>query len=91
MEPNELAERRDRLPEAMREVGADREAEDIAGLIADLPITQRRVLTLRFVSDYATGDIADVLGMTPDAVRHAQHRALRSLARSMSREAERIS
>jgi RNA polymerase sigma-70 factor (ECF subfamily) len=84
MEPSELAERRDRLPEALRQVGADAAADDIGSLIAHLPITQRRVLTLRFVSDYATDDIADVLDISADAVRHVQQRALRSLARSLA-------
>jgi len=39
------------------------------------------------VSDMGTEDIADVLGMSADAVRHVQQRALRSLARSMDASA----
>jgi RNA polymerase sigma-70 factor (ECF subfamily) len=53
-------------------------------LIDRLPDTQRRVLTLRFVFGLDTAEIADVMASTPDAIRHAQHRALRALAPKMS-------
>jgi RNA polymerase sigma-70 factor (ECF subfamily) len=68
-----------------RESEAPPAEEGIESLVADLPPLQRRVLTLRFVSDMDAADIGDVLDMTADAVRHAQHRALRSLARTMGR------
>jgi RNA polymerase sigma-70 factor (ECF subfamily) len=68
-----------------RESEAPAAEEGIENLIADLPPLQRRVLTLRFVSDMDAADIGDLLDMTADAVRHAQHRALRSLARTMGR------
>jgi DNA-directed RNA polymerase sigma subunit (sigma70/sigma32) len=58
-----------------------REDPGIGALIGRLAPAQQRVLTLRFVFDMAAVDIGTTLGMTTDAVRHAQQRALRSLAR----------
>jgi RNA polymerase sigma-70 factor (ECF subfamily) len=49
-------------------------------MVDSLPEAQRRALVLRFVFDMGAADIADVLGSTPDAVRHLQHRGLRALA-----------
>jgi RNA polymerase sigma-70 factor (ECF subfamily) len=76
MDPAVLAEQRERLSE----VSELQLGDDIESLIADLPPMQRRVLRLRFVSDMANDDIGDLLDMTADAVRHTQHRALRTLA-----------
>lgn len=53
----------------------------IRALIGRLAPAQQQVLTLRFVFDMATAEIAEALGMTGDSVRHIQQRALRSLAR----------
>ncbi|HEX8122224.1 MAG TPA: sigma-70 family RNA polymerase sigma factor [Solirubrobacteraceae bacterium] len=64
--------------------------EDLAAIervIARLPAKQRRVLRLRFVFDMTAPEIARVLGISVDAVRHLQQRALRSLARSGRRDA----
>jgi RNA polymerase sigma-70 factor (ECF subfamily) len=52
-------------------------------LLEGLPAKQRRVLGLRFLLDMTPTEIADVCGTTPDAVRHVQHRALRSLSRML--------
>jgi RNA polymerase sigma-70 factor (ECF subfamily) len=79
-DPAALDEWRDRLPEWSREEG---EQDDIHDLIAGLPRAQQRVLNLRFVSDMTTADIAETLEISPDAVRHLQHRALRALAQSL--------
>lgn len=56
-------------------------------LIDALPETQRRVLALRFVFDLTPTEIADVLGASVDAVRHVQHRALKTLASTTARGA----
>jgi RNA polymerase sigma-70 factor (ECF subfamily) len=55
--------------------------------IVALPETQRRVLVLRFVFDMTPAEIAEVVGSSVDAVRHVQHRALKSLAGAITREA----
>jgi RNA polymerase sigma-70 factor (ECF subfamily) len=58
----------------------------VRSLIDDLPDLQRRVLTLRFVFGFSTAEIADVVGSTPDSVRHVQQRALRTLATDFDRD-----
>lgn len=55
-------------------------------MVDALPEGQRRALVLRFVFDFDTTDVADVLGTTPDAVRHLQHRGLKALVRELGRE-----
>lgn len=83
MDPTVLSERRDRLSARMQEATDHAASGGIQALIEDLPATQQRVLTLRYVSDMAPSDIAEVLAISVDAVRHVQHRALRSLGRSL--------
>jgi RNA polymerase sigma-70 factor, ECF subfamily len=53
---------------------------DVAAIVESLPPTQRRVITLRFVFDFTPTEIAEVIGTTVDAVRHTQHRALKTIA-----------
>lgn len=52
----------------------------VRGLIGELPAQQQRVLALRFVFELSNAEIAEVTDMTPEAVRQAQHRALKTLA-----------
>ena len=52
-------------------------------MIEALPDAQRRAMTLRFVFDLTPAEIADVTGTTADAVRHMQHRAMKTLASSV--------
>jgi len=54
-------------------------------LIADLSPEQRQVLTLKFVFDFANGDVAQILGKTEGAVKSLQHRALATLQKHVSR------
>ncbi|HEX8054469.1 MAG TPA: RNA polymerase sigma factor [Thermoleophilaceae bacterium] len=60
----------------------------VRSLIDGLPELQRRVLTLRFVFGFSTAEIGDVVGSTPDAVRHIQHRALKTLGSGMESVAQ---
>jgi RNA polymerase sigma-70 factor (ECF subfamily) len=76
MDPALLPERADDSAERFGEGG-------IQSMIDGLPAAQQRVLTLRFVSDLSHDDIGDLLGVSADAVRHTQQRALRSLARTL--------
>jgi RNA polymerase sigma-70 factor (ECF subfamily) len=55
----------------------------LRSLIDSLPPAQKRAVTLRFVFDFTAAEIADVLGCTDDAVRHLQHRALKTLAAAL--------
>ena len=80
MDPALVAARCDLVPDD----SAERFGEGgIQSMIDDLTATQQRVLTLRFVSDMSHDDIGDLIGITADAVRHIQQRALRSLARTL--------
>jgi RNA polymerase sigma-70 factor (ECF subfamily) len=48
----------------------------VARLLATLPEQQAEILRLRVAAGLSAEETADVLGMTPGAVRVAQHRAL---------------
>ena len=75
--------------------GADLEADavtrDEAGqalrAMRSLPDDRRRALTLRFVDEMSTAEIAGVLGRSEGAVRVLIHRALGAVARELGREA----
>jgi RNA polymerase sigma-70 factor, ECF subfamily len=54
-------------------------------LIAGLSPEQRQVLTLKFVFNFANGDVAQILGKSEGAVKSLQHRALASLQKHVDR------
>src|SRR4051794_26066622 len=56
----------------------------VASLLETLPEQQAEILRLRVAAGLSADETADVLGMTPGAVRVAQHRALSRL-RSVAR------
>lgn len=53
--------------------------KDLAMLVGRLPQSQQQVLLLRYVFDFGSREIADVLGRTPVAIRMLEHRATRAL------------
>src|SRR5690606_3541674 len=55
------------------------EAEHARRLLSRLPDTQRELFMLRVVSGLSAEETGNVLGMSPGAVRVAQHRALARL------------
>ena len=55
------------------------EAEHARELLSRLPDNQRELLILRVVSGLSAEETGNVLGMSPGAVRVAQHRALARL------------
>lgn len=71
---------------------AEQEAIGILGTsavlarIATLPAEQADVLLLRVVAELPVGQVAQILGKRPGAVRVLQHRALRRLAVELSRQ-----
>jgi RNA polymerase sigma-70 factor (ECF subfamily) len=83
MDPAVLAQRRESPSQRATESAGQRTNGNIEALIGGLSHNQRGVLRLRFVTDMTNEDIANLLDMTPDAVRHTQRRALRTLARSI--------
>jgi len=56
--------------------------------IGQLTRDQQQVVTLRFFAELSNNEIAGVLRRTEGAVKAIQHRALQSLQRILSREAE---
>jgi RNA polymerase sigma-70 factor, ECF subfamily len=76
---------------AVREVGKARRSRptvrteglpaELAGLAEVLSVGQREVLLLRVGVGLSAEETADAMGMTPGAVRIAQHRALNELRR----------
>ena len=57
-------------------------ARRVADLLATLPEPQAEILRLRVAAGLSAEETAEVLGMTPGAVRVAQHRALARLRAS---------
>jgi RNA polymerase sigma-70 factor, ECF subfamily len=55
------------------------EAERARALLARLPVNQRELLVLRVLSGFTAEETGKALGMSPGAVRVAQHRALARL------------
>jgi RNA polymerase sigma-70 factor, ECF subfamily len=55
------------------------EAERVRALLSRLPAQQRELLALRVLSGLSAGETGQLLGMSPGAVRVAQHRALARL------------
>jgi RNA polymerase sigma-70 factor (ECF subfamily) len=61
------------------------EAGEALRALQELPDDRRRALTLRFVDEMSTAEIAGVLGRSEGAVRVLIHRALRAVAADLSR------
>ena len=55
------------------------EAERVRALLAQLPAQQHRLLVLRVLTGMSAEETGEALGMSPGAVRVAQHRALARL------------
>jgi RNA polymerase sigma-70 factor, ECF subfamily len=53
--------------------------KDLAMLVERLPRAQQQVILLRYVFEFKTAEIADVLTRTPVAIRMLEHRAMRAL------------
>ena len=69
------------VPGDFVDAAATREAVDAAWeAVARLPEDRRRAITLRFVDEMSTAEIAAILGRSEGAVRVLLHRALRSVA-----------
>lgn len=62
-------------------------ARQTAALLATLPEQQAEILRLRIAAGLSAEETAGVLGMSPGAVRVAQHRALARLRSSLALDA----
>ena len=69
----------DERPGPEEETAASFEAERVRALLAQLPAHQHRLLVLRVLSGLSAEETGEALGMSPGAVRVAQHRALARL------------
>jgi RNA polymerase sigma-70 factor, ECF subfamily len=69
----------DERPGPEETVVAYLEAERARALLAKLPANQRELLVLRVLSGFTAEETGRALGMSPGAVRVAQHRALARL------------
>ncbi|MFV1948904.1 MAG: RNA polymerase sigma factor [Anaerolineales bacterium] len=65
----------------------DRQAQDcFRKALVRLPESQRLILIYRYVEDYSTGEILELLGKSDRAIRSLQHRALKSLEKALLEE-----
>jgi len=74
-----VPDRPDDRPGPEEVVVACLEAERVRALLAQLPAQQHRLLVLRVLSGMSAEETGEALGMSPGAVRVAQHRALARL------------
>ena len=59
--------------------------KSMLALIEDLSPEQQQVLTLKFVFNFANGEVATILGKTEGAIKSLQHRALVSLQKQLEK------
>ena len=77
IDPTCLADERDRMEMHFEDQSDDAGSDPrLAQLIERLSDRQRHVLVLRYVGNLTPSDIAHLLDMSPDAVRHVEQRAL---------------
>lgn len=62
----------------------DHERETVRRVLAQLPAQQRRLLLLRVVNGLTAAQTGEMLGMSAEAVRVAQHRALERMRRLLA-------
>jgi RNA polymerase sigma-70 factor (ECF subfamily) len=58
----------------------------VRACIAQLPEHHRSILVMRDIEDVSTGEVASLLGITPNAVKIRLHRARQALATLLRRE-----
>ncbi len=73
-------------PETVEDVAIGRmEAAGVLAMVDELSDDQREVVLLRLVAGLPIGEVAEIIGKTPGAVKALQHRALRTLAHRIRR------
>jgi RNA polymerase sigma-70 factor, ECF subfamily len=71
--------------DAAATIVASLEAEAVRAALTELTEEQQQVVLLRFLARQSTGEIAQALGKTENAVKQMQFRALHSLRRLLER------
>ena len=74
------SEERSAEDEAFQSIGR----KSMLAMIDGLADEQQQVLTLKFVFNFANGDVATILGKTEGAVKSLPHRALVSLQKQLA-------
>ena len=69
-------------------IAARAEAEELRTALAELTEEQQQVVLLRFVAGQSTGEVAQALDKSENAIKQMQFRALRSLGRLLERRGE---
>ena len=77
------SEERSAEDEALQSIGR----QSMMSLIDTLSPEQQQVLTLKFVFNFANGDVATILEKTEGAIKSLQHRALVSLQKQIAPDA----
>ena len=67
--------------EALQSIGR----KSMLEMIETLSHEQQQVLTLKFVFNFANGEVASILGKSEGAIKSLQHRALASLQRELAK------
>jgi RNA polymerase sigma-70 factor (ECF subfamily) len=70
----------------LQEVQAYQTQDCFKRALTQLPETQRSILIYRFVDEFSTSQILELMDKSDPAVRSLQHRALRSLERALKEE-----
>jgi RNA polymerase sigma-70 factor, ECF subfamily len=87
--PEDVAQRGDRStappgPDSIDWIGDAR----LLAMVERLPLGQRQVIVLRYMMDFNTVEIAELIDRSPEAVRQLHHRAMRYLRQRMDRDDE---
>jgi RNA polymerase sigma-70 factor (ECF subfamily) len=76
MDPDEITRRLDREPPSGETAAlAGLDDAELLRLIECLPLVQRQVIVLRYVMGFGVGEVAGILGRSPNAVSQLQRRA----------------
>jgi RNA polymerase sigma-70 factor (ECF subfamily) len=81
--PEELARRAELAQSQIGDTESWLDDRDLLDLVEQLPLGQRQVIVLRYMMGLRSGEIAQVLDRTPEAVRQLHQRAMRFLRERM--------
>ena len=76
----------DRDPDPFLQVQRKQTQDCFKKALDQLPEAQRSILIYRFVEEFPTPEILELMGKSDRAIRSLQHRALRSLERALREE-----
>jgi RNA polymerase sigma-70 factor (ECF subfamily) len=88
-DPSDMAERGERAtpaagPDELDWIGDAK----LLALVERLPLAQRQVVVLRYMMEFNTVEIGELVDRSPEAVRQLHHRAMRFLRQRVTREEE---